>query len=219
MTRLEARARLFACLLSALAGFVDAIGFIRSGGFFVSFMSGNSTRLGVGLVYRLHEGLVALGLVAAFLAGVILGSLIGEARPGRRAPIVLGTVALLLGIGALMDATGWTIPALGSLALAMGAMNTVFEREGEVRVGVTYMTGGLVRAGTGIASAILGRGHRGWAMYVMLWLTFVSGTVAGALTYGPPPNLTLAAAAILALLLAVAARSVFGPSEARRSRN
>jgi uncharacterized membrane protein YoaK (UPF0700 family) len=33
MTRLESRARLFACLLAALAGFIDAIGFIRSGGF------------------------------------------------------------------------------------------------------------------------------------------------------------------------------------------
>ena len=41
MTRLELRSRIFACLLAALAGFVDAIGFIRSGGFFVSFMSGN----------------------------------------------------------------------------------------------------------------------------------------------------------------------------------
>ena len=36
-----------ACALSALAGYVDGIGFIHLGGLFVSFMSGNSTRLGV----------------------------------------------------------------------------------------------------------------------------------------------------------------------------
>ncbi|MFZ1966902.1 MAG: DUF1275 family protein, partial [Bradyrhizobium sp.] len=36
-----------ACTLSALAGYVDGIGFIHLGGLFVSFMSGNSTRLGV----------------------------------------------------------------------------------------------------------------------------------------------------------------------------
>ena len=35
---------------SALAGFVDAVAFIQSGGFFVSFMSGNSTRMAVGFV-------------------------------------------------------------------------------------------------------------------------------------------------------------------------
>ena len=38
-----------ACALSALAGYVDGIGFLHLGGLFVSFMSGNSTRLGVSL--------------------------------------------------------------------------------------------------------------------------------------------------------------------------
>jgi uncharacterized membrane protein YoaK (UPF0700 family) len=33
MTKLEIRSRVFACLLAALAGFIDAVGFIRSGGF------------------------------------------------------------------------------------------------------------------------------------------------------------------------------------------
>src|SRR3546814_19780604 len=38
-----------AVLLAVLAGFVDAIAYISLGGFFASFMSGNTTRLGVGL--------------------------------------------------------------------------------------------------------------------------------------------------------------------------
>jgi len=36
-----------AVALAALAGFVDALGFLGLGGFFVSFMSGNTTRFGV----------------------------------------------------------------------------------------------------------------------------------------------------------------------------
>lgn len=202
MTRLEVRARVHACLLAALAGFIDAIGFIRSGGFFVSFMSGNSTRLGVGIVHRLHDGLVASGLVFAFVTGVVLGSLLGEAAAKRRPAVVLASVAIVLCAAAYLDTSGRMIAALGLLALAMGAVNTVFERHGEVRVGVTYMTGGLVRAGTGIASALLGRGHRQWALYLLLWLAFVAGTIAGALAYGPPPNFSLAAAALAALVLA-----------------
>jgi uncharacterized membrane protein YoaK (UPF0700 family) len=34
-----------ACALSALAGYVDGIGYLHLGGLFVSFMSGNSTRM------------------------------------------------------------------------------------------------------------------------------------------------------------------------------
>jgi len=49
ITNYDYRLRLLAACLSCLAGYVDAIGFIKTGGFFVSFMSGNSTRVGVGL--------------------------------------------------------------------------------------------------------------------------------------------------------------------------
>jgi uncharacterized membrane protein YoaK (UPF0700 family) len=38
-----------ACALSAIAGYVDGIGSLHLGGLFVSFISGNSTRLGVSL--------------------------------------------------------------------------------------------------------------------------------------------------------------------------
>lgn len=205
MTRLQFHSGIFACLLAALAGFTDAIGFIRSGGFFVSFMSGNSTRLGVGLVHQPHSAIVASVLVAAFLAGVVLGSLIGEALARHRAALVLAWVAVLLTAAAWLDSNGRLMFALGLLALAMGAVNTVFERGGEVRVGVTYVTGGLVRAGAGIAAALLGRGGRRWILYLLIWLAFVAGTVAGAFAYGPPPNLSLAAAAIAALILAALA--------------
>jgi len=86
MTRLESRARLFACLLSALAGFVDAIGFIQSGGFFVSFMSGNSTRLAVGTVEAVRDALVAGAIILCFLGGVVGGTLLGSRFEARGRP-------------------------------------------------------------------------------------------------------------------------------------
>ena len=49
MTRYDSRRWFLAACLAALAGYVDAIGFLKLGGLFVSFMSGNSTRLAVGL--------------------------------------------------------------------------------------------------------------------------------------------------------------------------
>ena len=36
-------------VLTGTAGFIDAVGFIALGGFYTSFMSGNTTQLGTGL--------------------------------------------------------------------------------------------------------------------------------------------------------------------------
>ena len=59
-----------ACALSALAGYVDGIGFIHLGGLFVSFMSGNSTRMGVSLADgHWQDAAQALGLIALFVTG------------------------------------------------------------------------------------------------------------------------------------------------------
>ncbi|RXR29598.1 DUF1275 family protein [Sphingobium fluviale] len=140
MIELNHRARALALLLAALAGFVDAIGFIQIGGFFVSFMSGNSTRLAVGLMHDATDWMRAAGLISAFFLGVIAGSLTGRlARRRHRA--VLGLVALLLTLGAATGGAGWAMPSALLLALAMGAENATFERDGEVRVALTYMTG------------------------------------------------------------------------------
>ena len=75
-----------ACALSALAGYVDGIGFLHLGGLFVSFMSGNSTRMGVSLA-EAHwwHAAEALGLIVLFVAGAAAGSLIVLGRR-RRSP-------------------------------------------------------------------------------------------------------------------------------------
>ena len=211
MTRLESRARLFACCLSALAGFVDAIGFIQSGGFFVSFMSGNSTRLGVGVALHAMDAAAAAGIILAFLTGVVSGGLIGARFEERRPAAVLLFIAALLGAAALLRHSGTLAPAIALLALAMGSANAVFERDGEVRFGVTYMTGSLVRVGNGIASVILGRDGNGWTGYLLLWLAFVAGAVVGALSFGSGNSATLWAASGAALLLALVSLRLFRP--------
>ena len=205
MTRYQKRARLLAAALSALAGFVDAIGFVESGGFFVSFMSGNSTRLGVGLAASLSHALFAGGIILAFVAGVTGGALVGHAAGARRAGVVLLAIALLLAAAAGAGLAGWGLVAIALTALAMGAENAIFEQGGEVRIGLTYMTGSLVRAGQGLAGIVLGRPAGDWPWYLLLWVGFVAGAVGGAAAY-PALGLTaLFAAGAAALALAAVA--------------
>lgn len=186
--------------LSALAGYVDAIGFLDLGGFFVSFMSGNSTRAGVGVAMHAAHALTAAGLIASFLTGVIAATLLGQFAPSpHRSRFVLGFVALLLAIAAL---TGphWT--AAAAMALAMGAVNIVFAAEGDVSFGVTYMTGALVKMGQRIAATLLGRDRFGWLPYLVLWTGLVSGAVAGAMVYPVYGMSALWGAAVAAALIA-----------------
>ncbi len=77
MQRTESPLVVIAICLAALAGFVDALAFTSLGGFFASFMSGNSTRLGVGLGAGLPgDAAVAGGLVMSFVSGVIIASVV-----------------------------------------------------------------------------------------------------------------------------------------------
>ena len=144
MTRLDRNARLMAVGFAAMAGMVDAIGFLASGGFFLSFMSGNSTRLSVGLAAGApYIGMVAL-LLLSFVAGVTGGSVIGRngtLSDKRRQSLILGILSVLLFIAPLIAGQNMLLAALCLAAFCMGAENTLFERDGSVSFGLTYMTG------------------------------------------------------------------------------
>lgn len=168
---------------SALAGYVDAIGFLSLGGFFVSFMSGNSTRLAVGIAGVPAEALIAVRLILSFLAGVIAGSLIGRLAGEQRKPVVLVMVAAMLAAGATVAGLGAPDVAVLFVAAAMGAENTTFERDGEVSIGLTYMTGTLVKLGQRIAGALTGGPRFAWLPYALLWLGLVTGAVTGAVAW------------------------------------
>ena len=207
MTGYDRKTLLMAALLSGLAGFVDATGFLATGGFFLSFMSGNSTRFGVGIAQNAGFAMTAGGLIGSFLLGVIGGSLIGRKAGEHRRAVLLLTIATCLGGAALLEQVAGDLPfvtsvALGMIAFAMGAENLVFETNGEVRFGLTYMTGTLVKIGQRIANAIAGGDRWEWARYLFLWSGLICGGVAGALAY---PRLGLDALWIPAALAAALA--------------
>jgi uncharacterized membrane protein YoaK (UPF0700 family) len=173
-----------ACALSALAGYVDGIGFLHLGGLFVSFMSGNSTRMGVSLAEgHWSNAAEALGLVALFVVGAAAGSLIVLGRGANRQPWLLLAEAGLLGAAALCYAFGMANAAVAAIVLAMGLENAVFQIHGGAGLGLTYVTGALVKVGQLLATALTGGPRWGWAPNLLLWAALVTGSLCGALAY------------------------------------
>lgn len=175
-----------ACTLSGLAGYVDGIGFLHLGGLFVSFMSGNSTRLGVmAAEMDWPKALQALQLIAVFVVGAGTGSLIGTGRGANRQWVLLLVEALLLMAGALFYELGCTPCAMTAIVLAMGLENAVFQGDGGVAgLGLTYMTGSLVRVGQLLAAALRGGPRWAWVPNLLLWAALVVGAAIGAWAYG-----------------------------------
>ncbi len=173
-----------ACALSALAGYVDGIGFIHLGGLFVSFMSGNSTRLGVSIAeLDWKAALEAIGLIVVFVFGAACGSVIVLGGGDRRTAWLLLTEAALLAAAALLSSFGLHGVAVGILALAMGLENSVFQVQGGAGLGLTYVTGALVKVGQLIVVAFRGGGRWEWLPNLVLWASLVIGSIAGALAY------------------------------------
>ena len=201
MTRYDRRFWFLAAGIAATAGYVDAIGFLRLGGFFVSFMSGNSTRFAVGMVSDVQVAHVAGSLIAAFAAGVAAGTWLSLRHGHRRVPVSLLLMGGLLGVAAASEGRVPAMVTSLTMAAAMGAANTIFQRDGEVSVGVTYMTGALVKCMQRLTAALLRAGPAwAWLPYALLWAGLVAGASGGAVAYR--------AIGLTALWLAVALAAV-----------
>ena len=188
-----------------MAGYVDAVGFLAAGGYFVSFMSGNSTRLAVGLASSAPHVIAMSGVpICSFLAGVVVSTLVARKAGRFRAPAVLGLVAAGLAAAATAGGLGFGLAAIGLAAAAMGAENALLERDGEVAVGLTYMTGALVKLGQGLAAHLAGASRFAWAPYLALWAGLVAGATGGALAF---PRLGIGA--LWAAALTVGAASLY----------
>jgi len=173
-----------ACTLSGVAGYVDGIGFIHLGGLFVSFMSGNSTRLGVSLADGNWMNVIeALALIGVFVVGAACGSLIVRRLGRYRQAFVLLLEALFLAAAGTSYHLGWPLLPIGMIVMAMGLENAVFEVEGGTGIGLTYVTGTLVKVGQGIAALLSGGKRWSWLPNLLLWAALVIGAATGTLAY------------------------------------
>jgi uncharacterized membrane protein YoaK (UPF0700 family) len=194
--------------LAFLAGQVDATGFIVAGGYFTSFMSGNTTRLGVDLLENPAVAWFPVALIASFVGGVVLGAMLVPRSQDRPKSVLLTVVTCVLGLAVLALAKHYEVLFLALAAAAMGVSNNVFSRDGEVTVGVTYMTGALVRSGQGLAARLQGKPDTAMRGYPALWLALACGAASGALLSASSSPVAIATAFGFSIVLSLYARRI-----------
>ncbi len=169
-------------------------------------MSGNTTQLAIaaGQAEWWFAGGLG-GAVLLFVGGVAGASLLR--RRVRRRPVacMMACVTALLLLACLLVAAGQDYPAVAVAAVAMGAENVVFEADGKPRIGLTYMTGTLVRAGEKLATALAGGPRWAWMEDLLMWAALLAGGFTGALAFRAAGLGALWAAAAAAAGLTAAA--------------
>ena len=202
-----ARAFLAAVGLAAIAGWVDAVAYVRLHAY-VSNMTGSVVLLGLA---GAELDLPSLGrqvlTLCSFLAGLLLSRLLRRLGWGPAPCYGLSAAVVLACTGPL----GAGPLAVAALAVAMGLQNAANTLFAGVGLNTTFMTGNLQRfAEAMLPDATTPRTRRGFAGNLLpaVLLTYAAGAACGALALRHlavpllPPGLALAAAAGLALVLA-----------------
>lgn len=181
-----ARALSLGLLLTATAGFSDGLGFLALGGFYTSFMSGNTTQLGVAVASgTATAALLSGGLVILFFVGSYLGALAATATRSKGPALSLTVVVAAICVCLVLNLTGYRPEqSLLALALAAGAQNAVLQPLGAARLGATFVTGTLFAAGQDLARATRGRAPPlRWLQHLLVWAALAIGAWIGALAY------------------------------------
>ncbi|MGY6769123.1 YoaK family protein [Komagataeibacter sp. NFXK3] len=205
------------CTLAAVAGGVNATGFLAVGAYAAN-MTGNLSAMATGLVQGGRMAvLCGLGLVAAFIAGAVVATL--RLRAGCRRGVACMHARIIMLEGMALVALGLVAPCLPrgpgagvlgyGLGFLMGMQNATVTHISGARVRTTHMTGMLTDLGLELAQWMENRLAPSPDVAARLRLhgaiiaAFVLGGAAGALGYGSwgVRSLTGLGAALIVLAL------------------
>lgn len=172
-------------VLTLVAGWIAAVGFLELGGVYTSFMSGNTVQFGL-LAALGHWDVMSRAGVAilAFLLGAVLGSIVVAKGRGWGSPVALAIEAVAIGLGAwfLARHAERSFAIIAWLSFGMGIQNHIVSKTRIDNAGTTFVTGVSFRLGDAIARRLFDGDRSGlWIAYLAVWVTF--GLGAGLGTY------------------------------------
>jgi uncharacterized membrane protein YoaK (UPF0700 family) len=197
-----------AASLTGIAGFLDAAAFIKLNHLYVSFMSGNSTHLGIDIAQgAFPQVLPVLTIITAFVAGASIGTWIADQSGVGLLMNLLGVEVGLIIIAIVLSMTGLDLISLTVVAVTMGMQNVLHQTINGTDVGKSFITGTLFALGQSLARLQQGVNELDRVVSNLLsWGAFVGGATLGATAlavFGLSICLAVAGALISAILTAL----------------
>ena len=221
MTRraLDRQVTAVAWILAAVAGYVDALGFLLLQGVFTSHMTGDTAHMGRAIAAGHGAILIRFAWpIAMFVAGLFFSATITALgkRLGFHSTfgVALGLEAALLFAAPVI--TGY-FPLAAALAGSMGIQTLTVTTAAGLRIYTTYMTGNLAKFVEGAIQFLFTRQRIELRHSIItggLWIFFVAGVVFGASAqhlWGR--KATIAPAMVMATLAAFDFRRSIDPAE------
>jgi uncharacterized membrane protein YoaK (UPF0700 family) len=168
---------LWAALLAGIAGYVDAICFLRLGGAFAANMTGNLVEVGLSAAQG-HWGNAAwcVSLLVAFFLGVLVARLILRTHQSPRLSLLIEAAIIIVAAGDLLG-----IAAVPALAVAMAMQNEAVTH-GIVAVNVGFVTGEIQRLGERlVAETVPGQRETQAPIVLTILVCYAAGAAIGAL--------------------------------------
>jgi uncharacterized membrane protein YoaK (UPF0700 family) len=182
--------------LSAVAGYVEAIGYTDIGGIYPAIMTGNTVQFGLTLAQGqwARFGLLGFAIGLFFLGGIISSRIKRHLRKPALELILMAVVLMVAGLVRLHAPSRVPIE-LPLLALAMAMQGETIARFGGISLQTIVVTNNMVK----FSDALVGRYLSGTGestsqekkpelkevlMPGLAWLTYSIGAAAGALALG-----------------------------------
>lgn len=171
-------------LLCAVAGFVDAFGYLQFGHVFAANMTGNSVLLSIAAAEGdWHRVGLYAATLAAFVAGAFVAGLMKHAARRPYIAILIAAACLLL-VHFFAESTAIGLMLLGA---AMGLQGAALSRFGTVTLTTVVITGVILRLTDGLIARLWAKPGTGQAaaaneetsFAAVAWLSYALGGAAG----------------------------------------
>jgi uncharacterized membrane protein YoaK (UPF0700 family) len=187
---------LWAALLAGIAGYVDAICYLRLGGAFAANMTGNLVEVGLAAAQgQWRLAIWCASLLVTFVIGVLAARVVLRTQHSARISLLLEAAIILVAASGHLG-----VAAVPVLATAMALQNEAVTH-GIVALNVGFITGDLQRLGERLISGAPGE-PRKRDTRVPLLLTilvfYAAGAAIGALASGWSAAALILPAAVLA---------------------